>query len=77
MPDPNLFEVMIGKLKRHKAPGIDQILAKLIRAGAETFRSEVHKVIYSTWNKEELQQQSKESITVPIYKKNKTDSSNY
>jgi hypothetical protein len=40
--------------------------------------SAIHKCINSVWNEEELPQQWKESITVPIYKKgDKTDCSNY
>jgi hypothetical protein len=38
VPEPSLIEVeiAIGKLKRYKSPGTDQILAKLIKAGGET-----------------------------------------
>jgi hypothetical protein len=37
-----------------------------------------HKLINSIWNKQELHDQWKESIIVPIYKKgNKTDYSDY
>jgi hypothetical protein len=40
--------------------------------------SEIHKLIIYTWNKEELPDQWKESIVVPVYKKgDKTDCSNY
>jgi hypothetical protein len=40
--------------------------------------SEVHKLNCSIWNKEELPQQWKESIIVPIHKKcDKTDCNNY
>jgi len=40
-------------------------------------RSEIHKLINSIWNKEELPEEWKESITAPIYKKgDKTDCSN-
>jgi len=40
--------------------------------------SVVCKLINSIWNKEELQQQWKESTTVPVYKRSdKTDCSNY
>jgi hypothetical protein len=68
----------IEKLKRHKSPVIDQILAELIIAGGRIIRSDVHKLINSIWNKEELPEQWKESIIVPIYKKgHKTDCSNY
>jgi hypothetical protein len=44
----------IEKLKRHKSPGIDQIPAELIKARGRTIRSEIHKLINSVWNKEEL-----------------------
>jgi hypothetical protein len=45
----------------------------LIKAGGE-----IHKFICYIWNKEELPQQWKESITVPIHKKgDKTDCNNY
>jgi hypothetical protein len=40
--------------------------------------SEVHKLIISIWNKEELPEEWKESVIVPIYKNgDKTDCSNY
>jgi hypothetical protein len=71
LPEPSLLEVeiAIGKLKRHKSLGTDQILAKLIKVGRETLCSEVHKLISSIWNKEELPQQWKESFIIPIHKK--------
>jgi len=50
----------------------------LIKAGGITICYEIHKLITSIWNKEELPQEWKESIIVPIYKKrDKTDCSNY
>jgi hypothetical protein len=68
----------IEKLKRYKSPGTDQIPAEFIKAGGSKICSEIHKLINSTWNKEELPEQWKESITVPVYKKSdKTDCSNY
>jgi hypothetical protein len=68
----------IGKLKSHKSPGIDQIPVELIKAGGRIIRSEIHKLIISIWNKEELPEEWKESVIVPIYKKgDKTDCSNY
>jgi hypothetical protein len=70
--------VATEKLKRHKSPGIDQIPTELTKAGGRTICSEIHKLINSVWNKEELPEQWKESISVPIYKKgDKTDCSNY
>jgi hypothetical protein len=56
-------------LKSYKSPGTDQILVELIKAGGETLYSVIHKLISSIWNKEELPQQWKESIIVPIHKK--------
>jgi hypothetical protein len=59
----------IAKLKKYKSPGIEQILAEPIQAGSETLRSEIHELINSIWNKEELPDQWKESIIVPVHKK--------
>jgi hypothetical protein len=56
-------------LKRYKSPGTDQIPAELIQAGGNTLRSEIHKLINCIWNKEELPEQWKEYIILPIYKK--------
>jgi hypothetical protein len=71
VPEHSLVEVeiSIGKLKSYKSPGTDQIPAELIKAGGETLCSEIHKLICSVWSKEELPQQWKESIIVPIHKK--------
>jgi hypothetical protein len=71
VPKPSLVEVEIDirKLKSYKSSGTDQIMAKLIKAGGETLYSDIHKLMCSIWNMEELPQQWKESIIVPIYKK--------
>jgi hypothetical protein len=74
--DPSPFEVEIAtaKLKRYKSPGSDQILTELIQAGSETLQSEIHKLINSIWNKEELPNQRQVSTIVSICKKgNKND----
>jgi hypothetical protein len=67
VPELSLIEVEIavGKLKSYKSPCTDQIPAKLIKARGETLYSEIHKLICSIWNEEELPQQRKESIIVP------------
>jgi hypothetical protein len=71
-------ETAIEKLKRHKSLGIDQIQAGLIKAGSRTIRCEIHECNNLTWNKEELPEEWKESIILPIYKKgDKTDCSNH
>ena len=50
----------------------------MIKAGGRKIRSEIHIFINYIWNKEELPEEWKESIIVPIYKKgDKTDYSNY
>ena len=79
MPEPSAFEVelAIEKLKSHKSPGIDQIPAELIKAGGRTIRSEIHKLINSIWNKEELPEEWRESIIVSIYKKGDKTGNNY
>jgi hypothetical protein len=80
VPEPSAcgFQMATEKIKIHKSPGTAQILAELIKAGASTLRSEIHKHINSIWNKKELPEEWKESIIVPIYKKgDKTDCSNF
>jgi hypothetical protein len=79
VPEPSLVEVEIAieKLKSYKSPGTDQIQAELIKAGGE-IHSEIHKLVCSKWNKEELPQQWKESIIIPIHKNgDKIDCNNY
>jgi hypothetical protein len=80
VPSPSRLEVeiAIAKFKKYKSPGSDQIQAELIQAGGKILLSEIHKLINSVWNKEELPDQWKESINVPIHKKgDKTDCNNY
>jgi hypothetical protein len=55
-PSLVLVEIAIGKLKSYKSPGTDQIPAELIKAQGETLYSEIHRLICSIWNKEELPQ---------------------
>ena len=56
VPELSVFEFKMPteKLKRHKLPGIDQIPAEFVKSGARTIRSEIHTLISSVWNKEEL-----------------------
>jgi len=68
----------IEKLKNYKSPGFDQIPAELVKAGCRTIGCEIHILIISIWNKEELSDERKDSIIVPIYKKGyRTDCNNY
>ena len=65
VPETSASEVQLAieKLKTHKSPGIDQIPAGMIKAGGKTIHYEIHKLITSNWNKEELPEEWKESIT--------------
>jgi len=68
----------VEKLNSYKSPGVDHIPADLIKAGGRPIPSELHKLIISIWNKENLYEEWKESIIVPIYKKgDKTDCNKY
>jgi hypothetical protein len=62
IPESSASEVEMAneKLKSHKSPGIDQIPAELIKAESRTIRCEIHKLIISVWNKEELPEEWKE-----------------
>jgi hypothetical protein len=42
---PFKVETVIGKLRRHKLSGVDQLLAELIQAVHETLHSQIHKFI--------------------------------
>jgi len=69
--EPSAFEVelVIEKLKSHKSPDVDQILAELIKAGGKTVPCDIHTLIFAVWNKEVWPEEWKDSIIVPIYKK--------
>jgi hypothetical protein len=70
-------EIAIAKLKKYNSPGSDQILAELIQAGGIILLSAARKLINSVRNTEELPDQWKETIIVPINKKgDKTDCNN-
>jgi hypothetical protein len=59
VPGPSRLEVdiAIGKLKKYKSSGSDQIPAELIQAGGKILLSVIHKLINSIWNREELPDQ--------------------
>jgi hypothetical protein len=77
-PSPFEVEIAIAKLKKYNSPGSDQIPAELIQAGGKILLSGIHKLINFIWNSEELPDQWKESIILPVHKKDdKTDCNNY
>ena len=68
----------IEKIKSHRSLGIDQIPTELIKSGGKIIRCEIHKLIISIWDKEDLPEERKESIIVPSCKKgDKTDCNTY
>ena len=75
------FSLSLSQLlqtKSHNSPDINQIPVELIMTAGRPIRNEIHELYISIWNKEELPEQWKESILLPIYKKgNKTYCSNY
>jgi hypothetical protein len=64
VPDSSFLqvEIAITNLKNCKSPGSDQIPVELFQAEGETLMSEIHKLVNSVWNKEELPDQWNESI---------------
>ena len=76
LAESSAFEVEMAteKLKRHKSPCMDQIPAELTKARGRTICCDICKLINSVWSKEELPEERKGSIIVPIYMKgDKTD----
>ena len=79
VPEPSDcgVEVAIENLKRDISPGIDQNRAELIKIGHRAIRYEIHKLIISIWNEDELPEEWKESVIVPTFKKgDKTNCNN-
>jgi hypothetical protein len=68
VPGPSHLEVDISAatFKKYKSPGSDKIPAELYQAGCETLVSVIHKLITSIWNKEEMPDQWKKSVTVTL-----------
>ena len=80
VPEPSASEIelVIEKLKSHKSLGIDKMPTELIKAWGKIIRCEIHELIISIWIKEELPEEWKESIIIPVCKKgDKTNCSNY
>jgi hypothetical protein len=63
------FEMSIEKVRGRKLLGIDHIPTEMFKAWDKTISLEVQKLINTIWNKEELPEEWKESIIIPIYKK--------
>ena len=83
MPEPSAFEVemAIEKLKKKKKDTNHFVLIKFQQNGLRQeveLCSEIHKLINSIWNKEELPVEWRESITLLVYKiGDKTECGNF
>jgi hypothetical protein len=58
-------EIALANSRRNEPPGVDQI-----PAGA-TLHSEMNKLIYSDWNKENCLSSGRHMLLAPIYKNSK------
>ncbi|RNL66056.1 hypothetical protein D7I40_24495, partial [Citrobacter sp. MH181794] len=77
---PTLEEVNseIKKLKKNKAPGIDEISAELIKEGGSKLTCKIHSLINQIWDSEQIPEDWKTIVIFPIYKKgDKLDCRNY
>jgi hypothetical protein len=71
VPQPSAFEIemTIEKLKRHNHQLLKKSQQKWLRQGGRTIRSEIHTLINSIWNKDELSEEWKESIIVSFLRR--------
>lgn len=63
-PSSSDTDIVTEMLKNHKSPSTDKILVETTQADVN-----INKFISVIWNKEEMAQHWKKSITVPNYKK--------
>jgi len=80
VPPTTYYEVnqVIEKLKIHKAAGLDNMPAVLIKQGATELKTRIHKLIMKIREEETLPTEWTEGIICPIYKKeNRKICSNY
>jgi hypothetical protein len=77
---PTVIEIYdtIRRMKDNRAPGEDAITAELIKGGGRSPWKNIHQLIVSIWEKEEMPEESRTAIICPIYKKgNKLEYKNY
>lgn len=78
--EPSYEEVLraITNIKNHKAPGTDNIPGELLKYGGTALWRRVYELVLSVWREEQLPDEWKVGIIVPLYKKgDKLDCSNY
>ena len=62
-------EAAVRRLKSRKASGVDEIPAELWKHGGEEVCEVLHSLISKVWETEELPDQWKEALIVPLFKK--------
>jgi hypothetical protein len=67
-PCPSEVGIAIGKVKRCKSSGSDKIQGELNPAEGGILRYETHKLSISICNKQQLSDQWKQSIILPVLK---------
>jgi hypothetical protein len=80
IPEPTTTEVYdtVRKMKDNRAPGEDAITAELIKKGRKRLWKNIHQLIVSFWNKEEIPEEWRTAIICSIYKKgSKLECKNY
>jgi hypothetical protein len=71
VPPPIYYEInqVVEKLKTHKAVGLENIPAELIKQGGIELKRRIHKLIKKIWQEETVLTEWTEGIICPIYKK--------
>jgi hypothetical protein len=65
-------------MKDNRAPKEDAVAAELIKDGGRSLWRNIHQLIVSIWEKEEMPEEWQTAIICPIYKKcNKLECKNY
>ena len=68
-PTREEVEMAVQKLKKHKAPGTDNIPAELFKYGGDELLTHLHSIIREIWLKEKMPTDWKLSLICPIHKK--------
>lgn len=77
-PSREEIETAIKELKNNKSPGLDGIPPEAIKLAGKSIIDRIHKLTQNIWTKEEVPQDWKDAIIIPIHKKgSKKTCSNY
>uniref|UniRef100_A0A8D8LL21 Craniofacial development protein 2 n=3 Tax=Cacopsylla melanoneura TaxID=428564 RepID=A0A8D8LL21_9HEMI len=59
----------IARLKNHKAPGEDTIVAELLKWGGEDLNAAIHDIVTAIWTQEKMPEKWHTGIICPVFKK--------